>query len=184
MNLGIIGTAGRGQDGYELPSRWETMAMVADSFLEIYQPDRLVSGGAAWSDSLATEMFLHNKGLGYDLFLPCRFDKNKFASKTAGIADTANFYHKEFSKAINKDSLEEIGTAIRDLRCDTVYRSGFKERNTDIAEKSDILLAFTFGEGKKLKDGGTLDTMNKYLSLKKKNAFHFCLNVERLYRLS
>ena len=40
--------------------------------------------------------------------------------------------------------------------------NGFKNRNTYVS-RAEFLLAMTFGRGRKVKDGGTLDTVEKYL---------------------
>jgi hypothetical protein len=70
-----------------------------------------------------------------------------------------------------------------------VNGGGFKARNSDVANEADALLAFTFGLGPVLKEGGTSDTWCKFLMRRTLPgagdlpAYHYCLNEKRLYRV-
>jgi hypothetical protein len=186
LKLGIIGTAGRGEDGDVLNlGYWNLMKLVTQNLIAIFQPTHLISGGAAYSDHLIVDYFLNNE-INLELYLPCEFDE-KFLIKSDSIFDCgkiSNLYHKKFSEKVGIDSLEQIDLVIKNSKCLVEIGSGFKNRNTEIAKNSNVLLAFTFGDGKNLKDGGTLDTVTKYLDLDKKDCYHFNLNVKKLYKLS
>jgi hypothetical protein len=66
--------------------------------------------------------------------------------------------------------LEEMGRAINGNNNENVIvndrYSGFHQRNAVVAQ-SEVILAFTFGEGPEPKDGGTMDTWKKSKSKKK-----------------
>ena len=98
-------------------------------------------------------------------------------------ANICNYYHKEFSKVIGRNSLCEMASAIESGAYYSVSK-GFKERNTKVAEESDVLLAATFGDGPNLKRGGTFDTWEKFVKAKPHNQkFHLDLNTNQLYTL-
>lgn len=179
--LGIIGTAGRKDDCDKLTNKlWNDVKKLVLKFVNQVNPDCLISGGAAFSDHLAVQLF--NKGIvkKLTLYLPTGFDVewNCFADdKTGGIA---NYYHSKFLKKTGRNSLLEISEAIsRGAKIE--YGNGFFARNTKVAADSDILLAITFGDKEKLKDGGTQDTMKKYIDLGKIAGYHLNLNDMILY---
>jgi hypothetical protein len=62
---------------------------------------------------------------------------------------------------LGESSLREIALAIQKGATVDVG-AGFHDRNTAISNV-DVLIAYTFGSGPYLKDGGTADTMSKYL---------------------
>ena len=68
----------------------------------------------------------------------------------------ANRYHKLFSAKIEENSLLQIESAIA-VGATVREHRGFHERNTAVAQ-SPYLLAFTWGEGKEPKKGGTYNT--------------------------
>jgi len=68
----------------------------------------------------------------------------------------ANRYHKLFSSKIGENSLLQIQSAI-DVGASVMEHKGFHKRNTAVAQSS-YLLAFTWGEGKEPKKGGTHNT--------------------------
>lgn len=192
--LGIIGTAGRGPDGDRLkanPGYWRTMQAVAQIVCTITQPTGLVSGSAAYADHLAVQLYLDDLVPALTLHMPVEWTGHGF-KETGGRFDagrTSNYYHSLFSAAMGIDSLAEIQRAIE---CGAVVHcgaGGFKERNTEIAREADVMLAFTFGEGAKLKPGGSEDTMIKYLARRLSptqgplSAFHYSLADKRMYSL-
>ncbi len=104
------------------------------------------------------------------------------------------------SEARGASSLIEIQAAIERGAEVKSGAGGFKERNTDIANQADAMLAFTFGTGAELKDGGTADTWRKFLAKRDAKAhemamngapwpssaypaYHYCLNQLRLFAL-
>jgi len=186
--LGIIGTAGRGYDGAKMSkSTWDSMTFVCEELIKRTKPDGLVSGGAAWSDHLAVQLYLqHKDSLKLKLFLPVKFNSIFNESEiitpyNCGIV--LNHYHRLFGKAIGIDTLKEIQSVLDD-KIECVSGKGFHGRNSQIAQASDDILAFTFGNGENLKDGGTKDTWDKFM--KKENrghGYHYNLSNNKIYKI-
>jgi len=190
-NIGIIGTAGRKDDASKLSiDIYRQMYKVARNFIKKYPNCKLISGGAAYADHLAVILYLEKKCSNLLLHLPCRFyndqyfdieDRN-FRNNPGG---TCNYYHRKFSQKLLPNinySLTQLRDAL--LFCDSTISTGLFERNTKVAEDSNILLAFTFGNKGQLKYGGTKDTMDKFIAQKGiDNAYHFDLNSMKLYKV-
>lgn len=180
MYLGIIGTAGRREDADKMNK--ELYFKMYDKALEILKELNptgtisAVSGGAAWSDHIAVSLFMREEVDRLFLHLPCKFENGKFVEKT-GKADpgrTANYYHQQFSRAMNGSTLKAIQLA-REKGAHFTVSNGFKERNLRVGTCTH-LIAFTWGsfggtytkddKGWKssseagLKDGGTAHTWN------------------------
>ncbi len=198
MTLGIIGTAGRGPDGEAFktnPRLWRSMCAVTQIVVTLTKPDRLVSGGAAYADHLAVLAYLDGSVPNLTLHLPAEWTGHGFkeTSLRFDTGRTSNWYHALFSEArggTGVTSLTEIQLAIEKGAEVKSGAGGFKERNTDIARQAHVMLAFTFGEGAALKDGGTADTMRKFLARREEMklvqplpAYHYCLNQHRLFAL-
>lgn len=208
--LGIIGTAGRGPDGdafKDNPGYWRTMQAVTQIVCTLVKPSRVVSGGAAFSDHCAVIAYLEGWAPELSLHLPTEWLGHGFRM-TGGQWDagrTSNWYHTLFEKATGCQSLQQIQMAIERGATVKSGAGGFKARNTDIANEADVMLAFTFGDGPVLKDGGTADTMRKYLGRRARPsivalnvapvlsgihqlinplpAYHYCLNRKALFSL-
>ena len=193
--IGIIGTAGRGEDVFRLSARSFTkMGEIARTIIEerlqvqCHEAD-LISGGAAWADHVAAHAFVNGCGQSLSLALPCGWDDLRMQFVDNGSTDwrknpgaTANRHHLAFSARCGINSLEELHQLITERRADVLIGTGFHERNTFIAESADALIAFTFGNGVALKDGGTADTMGKFLKLNGPvGAFHVDLNTWEVY---
>ena len=196
ITLAIIGTAGRQEDAKRLTrSHFDTMCIVAEELKKQiddtnYPISHLVSGGAAWADHVAVRLFLDKKVEHLRLFIPCEWDDGKFHDN--GIDDfvrnpgkTANSYHKAFQQKTGINGLSDIQVAksygAEILPC----RGGFHGRNAMVA-KSDFVLACTFGDGHLVKEGGTADTLRKYLNRVRKEgifdkSFHYDLNSKSVY---
>lgn len=163
MRIGIIGTAGRRNDGARLTAKLYKK-MFADSLERIQeQVDGeeviLVSGGAAFADHLATSHYLAGNADELWLFLPADFKEGKFVEKGfRSPGSTANYYHSKFSKVMGGDTLDGITEAIKQGARITVNKSGFLARNKQVARCVDYLIAYTFGSGDEPKDGGTANT--------------------------
>lgn len=176
MRIAIVGSAGRGEDGSRM-SKPVFDAMVEKARDVISREGELgdvvlVSGGAAWADHVAVDLYLqaHRKGeptlTGLALFLPCPFDLARDTFADTGVPDwrtnpglSANKYHRDFSRAMGRDTLAELREAILcGARVET--RNGFHDRNTEVA-KADVLIAFTWSDGDRPVRGGTLDTWKK-----------------------
>ena len=191
ITLAIVGTAGRKDDSKKLNSdTFKAMCLVAEGLMKQisesnYPITHLISGGAAWTDHCAVRLFLDKKVPNLRLFIPAEWDNGHFHDN--GIekdpiknpGGTANYYHKLFQNKTFINSLSEIQVAkaygAELLTC----RGGFHGRNAMVA-KSDFILACTFGDGPMLKDGGTADTVRKYLHRVRKEgifdkSFHYCL---------
>lgn len=188
LKIAIIGTAGRGTDSMRLlPSSFAQMVSIADDIIQsITKEPVLVSGGAAWADHVAVKLWADKKTERLELHLPSHFDTiigkyidNGKINSTSNPGGISNYYHKNFSKICNIDSLQELSEAI--LYNPITVGKGFHERNNRVA-RADAVIAFTFGEGSKLKDGGTADTFGKYLKRCAKNvSFHVDLHTWKVY---
>lgn len=186
--LGIIGTAGRGEDGQKLTKdSWDRMIAVANETIIRIKPDYLVSGGAAWSDHLAVKLYIDYYHLfGLKLFLPVKFD-GQFNEQELTIpfncGRVLNHYHRDFGKVIGLDTLAQIDQVIESGIIPETGK-GFHGRNTQIAEASHDILAFTFGEGERLKDGGTKDTWDKFMKRTDRgDGYHYNLSDNKIYRV-
>lgn len=181
--IGIIGTAGRNEDLSKLDKDvWRFMKQSAGKLIETTGCNHFISGGAAWSDHLAVSLFINNsEHTSLSLHLPCEFKNGKF-DDVFKTGKTLNYHHKNFSEKLGVDSLIQIEKSI-ELGADiTVSNDSFYERNSKIAEESNILLAFTFGDGKFLKKGGTRDTFEKFLTKENRGiAFHINLSDCKIY---
>lgn len=164
MKIAIIGTAGRDKSIPMTKELWRWM--IEDVSSRIQQTDILISGGAAWADHLAVELFLSNKCKELILHLPAplsmetkSFDGPHYNS----AACSSNFYHSRFSKIIGYNSLHQIAEVISKKQLVThepksYGYSGMFERNRKVALSCDSLIAYTFGREGKPKDGGTKHT--------------------------
>jgi hypothetical protein len=187
VKLAIIGTAGRLEDGKKLNlAKWNDMKRLVAAFVKDHDVKHVVSGGAAFSDHLSVGLYLAGLIDHLDLMLPCEFDMKEVRFFDTGEYNawnnpggTSNFYHQHFSAKILRDSLGEIAKAITKGAAVTVGH-GFKDRNTIVA-KADMMIAFTFGDGPQVKDGGTADTCRKYLTLGGKSLYHVDLNTMKLH---
>ncbi len=166
--LSIIGISGYGKD--IIPDHsldmFECMIQACKDQIQEWklQPDTvtLVSGGCSWADHVAVDLFINNPSRykGLVLYLPCNF-KESFEdtgeshwAKNPG--KVLNNRHYTFSKAIGRDTLNDITKAIK-IGAGVVVKNGFHARNSLVA-KSDYVIAITAGDEIV---GGTLDTWNK-----------------------
>lgn len=204
ITLSIIGTAGREDDIKKLSkSSYTAMCIVAEGLIKQlaesnYSITHLVSGGSAWADHVAVRLFLDKKVPNLRLFIPCEFEDGMFIDKVSlrvplpAVNDfsytpgqSLNHYHNLFSRALSIHSLTEIQLAKIEGAEILPCRGGFYGRNAMVA-KSDILLAMTFGNKNCVKDGGTADTVRRYLCRVEKEgffnkSFHYNLNDGVIY---
>jgi hypothetical protein len=143
--------------------------MVKDAISRIPYQSHLVSGGAAWADHLAVELFLQGHASALTLHLPAPFTK-KFEGPMSSSASAANFYHSVFSRTLGRHTLSDIERAIAigaELTTEPARAGygGMFARNLKVA-KAEKLLAYTFGPGDVPADGGTRDTWDKCLGEK------------------
>lgn len=161
MIIGIIGTAGRNEDGKKLSKRLYVNAVDATKkIITSLSKDTVsvVSGGAAFSDHIAVTLYLSGFASNLVLYLPAEFT-NKYVEKHSQFdpGSISNYYHKKFSKVVGKDSLLGLRRAI-DAGAEVHVCKGFHARNLRIASCVDALIAFTFSRSNEPKDGGTLHT--------------------------
>lgn len=205
ITLAIIGTAGRKDDEKKLSlATFKSMCLVAEELIKQlaasnYPVTHAVSGGAAWADHVAVRLFLDRKVPNLRLFLPCQFENGSFSDGPTALrvplpsaADdaftpgkTLNHYHSRFSLKTNIRSLTEIQTAKNEGAELLPCRGGFHGRNAMVA-KSDILFAMTFGDRHLVKEGGTADTIRRYLARVDKEgffdkSFHYNLTDGKVY---
>lgn len=164
--ISIIGTAGRDKNILMTRDHWLWMVDVAKR--KIPKGSYLVSGGAAWADHVAVQLFLDGHASGLDLHLPAPINKEGWfisnGHKSAG--GVANYYHNQFDLHLGRHAISDIIQCSTMDNCDGTVQpvsnnySGLFKRNAIVAA-SEGLLAFTFGHGDIPADGGTLDTWNK-----------------------
>jgi hypothetical protein len=197
MKLAIIGTAGRKDDAKKLSANsMKIMKKAVITFLKEHAPKdqkvQLVSGGAAWADHVAVQLFLNYPNrTKLKLHLPCKFraelhpgylDTKEFNFRT-NPGGTCNYYHQKCGNQVYASkyaTLKEIEKAIN-AGADVEITHGLHARNSKVAQEADWLIAFTFGNGAQLKPGGTQDTVNKFKALEKTKAFHFDLNSNTMH---
>jgi hypothetical protein len=187
--MAIIGTAGRKEDEGKLmlPMWREVYREVRDRVLE-KEPDGLASGGAAWADHLAVQLYLTGKVDRLHLYLPAAFEGGRFRDTggygTKNPGGTTNYYHRKFSAKLGINSLADIEAAIRKGAIVNVDPGGFFGRNSLLANATNSVIALTFGDGDYagpwisaedagLKDGGTAHTWNRCIH--HDHVEHICL---------
>ncbi len=192
MTLALIGTAGRGDDAKHLTAaHWRMMTCIAQSVACALGVDHLVSGGSAWADAVAVDLFLGGHVKRLTLHLPARFENGVFEFTPDG--NRLNALHLMAERATRVDHLAQIRVAIEMGAEVHVNPGGFKARNTDVANDGNGLLAFTFSGGRDVADGGTADTTRKWLARRAAldqlpvphgmRGFHFDLVGRQLYTL-
>src|SRR4051812_33419067 len=155
MKFGIIGSAGRKEDGdkFNRENYIEASRIILSLIQEHPKVDTLVSGGSAFIDHLAIRYF--NRGLFKNLILhaPAEWDYKKTKFNDSGKFDwrtnpggTINYYHQKFSQKVGINSLEDIKKAIYSgFECKFIVTPGLMERNTKVAEDADYLVAASWG---------------------------------------
>lgn len=193
MKLAIIGTAGRGDDQRKLTlPHWRMIEIVGQTVATTLKADELISGGAAWADHVAVSLFLKGFVPKLTLYLPAAindFQSDFVSGRTQDAGSVASYYHSVFSEIRRKNSFEDFSLARQKGAIFHVNPAGFKARNSQVAQSVDALLAFTFSGKQVPKDGGTADTVRKFLDRrvlekdKKLSAFHFDLEEKILYSI-
>ena len=126
--------------------------------------NRLVSGGAAWADHCAVTVGLE-LSIPTHLFLP-EYERDQ---------EIVLYYHKAFSREMGRDTASERAL------CTSQCHGGFKDRNTLVANCANTFIAMTFGDGARVKEGGTADTVRKMLA-RGISGYHLDLNTMRLHK--
>lgn len=186
--LGIIGTAGRGDDRWKLNSdQFKRMCRVSADYCQSLHVTHGVSGGAAYADHVIVKLGLSKRisPKNITLFLPAEIDYEQRQYVDSGFkspGSTANYYMKLFYMATGVNGVSDIIELERLGATLIVNNKGFKARNSDVAnflqpENQAAVIAWTFGSDHPgqvteydntttaiaagLKDGGTADTWNK-----------------------
>lgn len=180
--VAVIGTAGRAR----VPNYAEWSYMLQETLNHISPTDTLVSGGAAWADHVAVQLFLDGLVNKLVLHLPAPFKDGKFVEcgKSAGSVD--NYYHSIMSKELGYDTLAQIQEAMQHENCHVTTqpaRSGYAAlfaRNSLIAASATKVVALTYGKGDVPANGGTKDTWDK---CKTKDKVHISIQASNDYTL-
>lgn len=142
--VSIIGSANRNKEPWTLET-YQNMKNLVRSILEenklLELPSMtliLQSGGAAWSDFVAVDLFLDlirtERPAQLLLQLPAKWDAEHkcFVSKTRD-GFTSNKYHEWFTKQTNIQSLELMHQAMAHPMCLVMTHDGFQARNKWVA---------------------------------------------------
>lgn len=146
----IAGTAGRVDDANRMTKAlFESMIEAAHRIitkdLELDPGGTiLVSGGAAYADFVAVKLFMRGGYAGLRFFIPGKWESKQFTGTKD--ADTANRYHRAFSKVCGFSSFDEMDTIVTAPNVTVVSRKDFTTRNLDLA-KSHFLIAMTWADG-------------------------------------
>lgn len=165
MKIAIIGTAGRDKTKPMTLALWQWM--VDHAMKHIPEGAHLVSGGAAWADHIAVELFLRGHAYELTLHLPAPYWSGRFHGPMRSSASAANYYHQRFSQVVGYDTLAEIGKVEGTDNCDATFQptqdgyAGMFSRNRLVAREADRMFAYTFGTGDEPADGGTKNTWDQ-----------------------
>ena len=134
----------------------------------------LVSGGSAWADHVAVNLYLTGEYAGLNLYFPSEFNHKTKTFKNTHEGRKLNELHEICTATTGYDTLHEIFLATYGKdKARVVVKRGFHPRNTLIAKGCDKLIAFTFNDSTEPKEGGTLDTWKKFTGDK----FHLDLSL-------
>lgn len=182
IKLAIIGTSGRFNDDFNKlnANHFEWMANNVMCYItEVIGADPsgviLVSGGSAWADHVAVQLYLNSnyKFAGLELYLPSKFDQKYTHYVNTHEGRLLNSLHTKCKEKTGIDVLMELKKVLYRPGVKCVVQRGFHSRNTLIAKNCDHLIAFTFRESDPV-DGGTGDTWKK---VKHNNKIHFNLSL-------
>ena len=186
ITVSIIGSAGRGCDFSKMDGMmYRAMKKKCKYIIEEewkLKPSQvhLVSGGSAWSDHVAVDLFLGGRCsccsdekddhvakmdayAGLTLHLPCVWDEKKcefverHPTMYAAHGKRLNFLHRRFSFKAGMDSLKQIQEA---KKCGATFHCGYRnffERNAQVAQ-SQRLIAFSWSDAEVPMTGGTCHT--------------------------
>ncbi len=185
QRLGIIGTAGRDYIQLGILTA-DHMHFMADKIYEYVEKVMntttenviLVSGGSAWADHVAVQLYLTKKFAGLELYLPSEFDHKKKKFKNTHEGRTLNNLHEQCQVKTQMPVLDELARVVSSSKASAnskvkiIIKRGFKQRNTLISQNNDHLVAFTFSTSDEPNSGGTADT---WLKTKHDNKKHYSL---------
>lgn len=179
IRLAIIGTSGRKpQDLKQLTKEhMEWMAETVKNYIKetiqtSYDKVILVSGGSAWADHIAVQLYLTKEFAGLELYLPSRYDAKNQRYINTHEGRKLNLLHKQCQEKTGMPVFQQLASAVTSKNCKITIQRGFLPRNTLVARNNNYLIAFTFSSTNTPSEGGTLDTWNK---TKHENKVHFTL---------
>ncbi len=167
--VAIIGTAGRDKDRTYTLDLYGKMCENARSKFKDGERYHLVSGGAAWADHLAVELYLARpEQFELTLYLPaplCLMTK-KFVGDNGSAGSASNYYHDLFENQTGITGRLQIleaqsSGATVEWEDPKPGMGGFFARNKKVANFAEACLAYTWGEGKEPADGGTRNTWDQ-----------------------
>ena len=179
IRLAIVGTSGRNPSDLKMLSinhmKW--MADNVKCYIEHVlktTPDNiiLVSGGSAWADHVAIQLYLEKIFGGLELYLPSKFDPKQKKYVNTHEGRTLNILHANCQEKTGYDVFTELTSVASSPKVKITIKRGFLARNTLVAKNSDHLIAFTFSKDVPT-EGGTLHTWQKVLH---QNKIHFDLS--------
>lgn len=180
IRLAIIGTSGRSPNDLKMLTKAHMEWMVNNVKFYIREvlkisPEQiiLVSGGSAWADHIAVQLYLGKEFAGIELYLPSRFDAKHQRYINTHEGRKLNALHKQCQEKTDYPVFQELASTVSSKKCKVTIQRGFLPRNTLVARNCDYLIAFTFSKTDTPENGGTLDTWSK---TKHQNKIHFSLH--------
>jgi hypothetical protein len=183
--VAIIGPAGRGQDGDRMSlDVYKQMISackraITDDLGLVANQVHLVSGGAAWADHVAVELFLAGDVAGLTLHLPCKFVNGRFEKGDSSVLKSpgriSNELHGFFSAMLGRNTLTDIKKAISRGAYRLVH-DGFPARNCKVATASHMI-AMTWASGQEPGRGSTLETWKRWRGVRRVHLSLTKLNV-------
>ena len=152
IRLAVIGTSGRNpKDAERLESKhlqWmkDNVKIYIQSVINVETKDIiLVSGGSAWADHVAVQLFREGEFGGLELYLPSEFNIKSHIYKNTHEGRTLNKLHEHCQNKTGLPIFEELTSVnSRKKGVKITIQRGFKPRNTLVARGCDHLIAFTF----------------------------------------
>ena len=173
MKAVIIGTAGRSHKELLTDKAWSNMVAKARELVP--KGAMGISGGAAWADHIAVELYRLGHLSQLMLHLPAPIDNisccfvGGYIGGPKSAASAANYYHGMFSQVLQRNTLQDIVEAIQTIGCGYTFQPpdmGLRAmfvRNALVAKEvseGDMALAYTWDRGE-LSDSGTKNTWDQ-----------------------
>jgi hypothetical protein len=117
MRITIIGDSGRFNSEKMDRSLYDKMYTKVDRIMEEYYTEgaslHLVSGGLAWAEHIAVQMFLEGMVDSLTLYFPVAWNDGIFFSRGPNKpGKLINAYHKKFGKVLGRNTHKDIAEAI------------------------------------------------------------------------
>lgn len=168
IKLGIVGTSGKNHYDKKVlaPKHMTWITNNVRQYIEnvlhtTCDKIMLVSGGSAWTDHVAIQLYLTGEFAGLELFLVSKFDikQKKYINTHEGRA--LNEMHKYCQEQTGIDVFNDMVKAIHGKnKAKVIIQRGFNARNTLLSKNCDHLMVFAFVRDMP-ENGGTYDTWIK-----------------------